>query len=95
MYLADTLCDEVAFLEGGRIAAMDSPDNLKLKYGEQSVVVEYLEANATVKKLFALDEAGKSSFASFILNQKPITLHSQEATLEDIFIRITGRGLTA
>jgi fluoroquinolone transport system ATP-binding protein len=95
MYLADALCDEVAFLEGGRIAAMDSPANLKLKYGEQAVVVEYLEGNATTKKLFQLDEAGKKSFANFVINQKPITIHSQEATLEDIFIRITGRGLTA
>ncbi|MFZ5967774.1 MAG: ABC transporter ATP-binding protein [Bacillota bacterium] len=95
MYLADTLCDKVAFLEGGRIAAMDSPGNLKLKYGEQAVVVEYLEDNITAEKRFTLDEAGKNSFASFIVNQKPITIHSQEATLEDIFIRITGRGLTA
>lgn len=95
MHLADSLCDKVAFLEGGKIEAMDSPANLKLKYGRQSVVVEYLEGNTNAKKLFALDEPGKSSFAEFILNHKPLTIHSQEATLEDIFIKITGRGLTA
>lgn len=95
MYLADALCDKVAFLEGGRIAAMDSPANLKLKYGEQSVVVEYLEGGTTAKKLFSLDEPGKNNFANFIANHKPVTIHSQEATLEDIFIKITGRGLTA
>lgn len=93
MYLADALCDKVAFLESGRIAAMDSPANLKLKYGEKSVVVEYIEGDATAKKRFTFDEAGKKSFASFIIEQRPVTIHSQEATLEDIFIRITGREL--
>ena len=28
-----------------------------------------------------------------LLNEDVITLHSKEATLEDIFIQITGRGL--
>lgn len=93
MYLADTLCDTVAFLESGRVAAMDSPANLKLKYGDHAVVVKYIEENATVEKRFVFDDNGRKSFASFIIDKKPVTIHSQEATLEDIFIRITGRGL--
>lgn len=95
MYLADSLCDKVAFLEGGRIAAMDSPSNLKLKYGKQAVIVEYMAGDVPDKRTFTLDEEGKKVFASFVLDNRTITLHSQEATLEDIFIAITGRGLNA
>lgn len=93
MYLADVLCDRVAFLEGGRVAAMDSPANLKLKYGEKAVVVEYKVGDELVKKRFELDKEGKEDFAGFLLENTPTTVHSQEATLEDIFIKLTGRGL--
>lgn len=94
MLLADTLCDRVAFMEGGRIAAMDTPSNLKLRYGRQAVIVTYLQDGATANRSFELDQQGKSEFSQFILAVQPITVHSQEATLEDIFIRVTGKGLT-
>ncbi|MGI6357992.1 MAG: ABC transporter ATP-binding protein [Bacillota bacterium] len=94
MMLADTLCDRVAFIESGRIAALDTPGNLKLKYGQQAVTVTYLEAGVSKTRSFRLDAAGKEQFAQFMLAVEPITIHSQEATLEDIFIRVTGKGLT-
>lgn len=94
MYLADELCDRVAFLEGGTIAAMDKPSHLKQKYGKKEVVVEYMQGPSSLSKSFALDDAGRREFAEFILSISPVTIHSEEATLEDIFIKITGRGLT-
>ncbi len=93
MFLADSLCDRVAFLEGGRIAAMDTPANLKLKYGKQAVTVEYAEGSKTSSQSFDM-ETGRKELADFLLSVRPITVHSQEATLEDIFIRVTGRGLS-
>jgi fluoroquinolone transport system ATP-binding protein len=39
MYVADELCDRVAFIVDGKIVAMDSPKNLKLNYGQPNVVV--------------------------------------------------------
>ncbi len=94
MLLADTLCDRVAFLEGGRIAAMDTPGKLKLQYGRQAVTMTYLQDGATASRSFELDAVGKAEMARFVLSVQPLTMHSQEATLEDIFIRVTGRGLT-
>jgi fluoroquinolone transport system ATP-binding protein len=41
MFSADDLCDRVAFLNEGKIVAMDTPRNLKMKHGEKSVVVEF------------------------------------------------------
>ncbi len=94
MMLADAICDRVAFLESGRIAAIDAPGNLKLKYGQQAVTVSYLQDGVTHDRSFRLDAAGKEQFAQFLISVEPITIHSQEATLEDIFIRVTGKGLT-
>ena len=39
----DELCDRVAFMANGRIAAIDNPKNLKLKHGERKVSVEFME----------------------------------------------------
>ena len=36
---ADELCDRVAFLAAGRIVALDTPRELKLRYGERSALV--------------------------------------------------------
>lgn len=92
MFLADSLCDRVAFLESGRIAAMDTPANLKLKYGKQAVTVEYVEGSKSSTRSFDM-ETGRQELVDFLLRVRPITIHSQEATLEDIFIRVTGKEL--
>ena len=41
MYIADELCDRVAFIVEGEIKLIDSPKNLKLQYGQSMVEVEY------------------------------------------------------
>ena len=41
MHAADELCDKVAFLNDGKIVALDSPRNLKLRYGESGLRVEF------------------------------------------------------
>lgn len=94
MYLAEELCDRVAFLESGRIVAMDSPSNLKLKHGQHAVSVEYADDGGLASRTFELDNEGKQAFTDFIAQVEPLTIHSQEATLEQIFIKLTGRGLT-
>ncbi len=94
MYLAEELCDRVAFLESGKIVAMDSPSNLKLKHGQHAVSVEYADHDGLASRTFELDNEGKQAFTDFIAQVEPLTIHSQEATLEQIFIKLTGRGLT-
>jgi len=93
MFLADSLCDRVAFINGGKIEAMDSPANLKLQYGKRAVSVEYTDSGKLASRVFDIEQ-GCLELAQFMKTVNPRTIHSQEATLEDIFIRITGRGLT-
>ncbi len=91
MELADSLCDTVAFLSEGRIAAMDSPEALKLAYGKRSVRVSYAEDGAEKAKFFDLNNRG--ALAEFLRDTSPIKIHSQEATLEEIFLLVTGKEL--
>ena len=90
----DQLCDRVAFIVDGQIKEIDSPRNLKIKYGKRTLKVEYTEDNQTHAAEFPMDDIGKNNEFLKILEQKNIeTIHSGETTLEDIFIMVTGVGL--
>ena len=94
MYLAEEVCDEVAFINDGKIVAMDCPRNLKLQYGEKSVKVEYREDGRVKSTVLFLENEGDRKAFNEIINSRDVqTVHSQEATLEQIFIKLTGRGL--
>ena len=93
MELADALSDTVAFLYGGVIAAMDTPEALKRVYGRREVRVVYREGTEEREKAIPMDD--KDALSSFITTADVIKLHSQEATLEEIFLRVTGKELTA
>lgn len=88
---ADQLCGRVAFLSDGRIVALDTPNNLKVAHGENSLKVT-LHNGESVS--IALDDqsAGKQ-LEKMISDGQVRTLHSAEATLEQVFLRIAGREL--
>lgn len=96
MLIADELCDRVAFLNDGKIVAMDTPRSLKLQHGERSVRVEFCPHGRQVEqRIFFLDQADDHrAFLDLMQNDSVQTIHSQEASLEQIFIKLTGRGLT-
>jgi fluoroquinolone transport system ATP-binding protein len=95
MTVADQLSDRVAFIVDGRIAATDSPRNLKLEHGRQSVRVEYRQEGQLQRRDFPLDDTtGGSGLQDLLGDDVQVeTIHTQEATLEDIFIRVTGKEL--
>lgn len=93
MDLADALSDTVAFLYGGVIAACDTPEALKLKYGKRDVRVRYNENGEEKERTFAMDD--KAALSAFLTTADVVKLHSQEATLEEIFLLVTGKELTA
>jgi fluoroquinolone transport system ATP-binding protein len=96
MHVADELCDVVAFINEGELVAKDSPRQLKLKYGERAVRVEFSNNGRTQTELLFLDnEQDRDTLTRLIEENRVETVHSQEATLEQIFIRLTGRELTA
>lgn len=91
MFDADQLCDRVALLNEGEIVAIDSPEHLKLKHGNPTVKVT---TKATQNFEFAMEGLGQNQEFLNVLNQHEIeTIHSQEATLEQVFIELTGEQL--
>lgn len=94
MFIADELCDRVAFIVDGEIKLIDSPANLKLQYGDKLVDVEYMEKDEVMKKTFSIVLAeDKRLLQDIIENHEIQTMHTKEASLEEIFIKVTGRGL--
>lgn len=94
MFIADELCDRVAFIVDGEIKLIDSPDNLKLQYGDKLVEVEYIENNEVIKETFSIILPEDKKLLQNIIEHHEIqTMHTKEATLEEIFIKVTGRGL--
>jgi fluoroquinolone transport system ATP-binding protein len=94
MYIADELCDRVAFIVDGTIRLIDSPKALKLKYGEKLVEVEYFKDGELIKDSFStIIKEEKDRLVEVISKYDIQTMHTKEATLEEIFIKVTGRGL--
>lgn len=94
MAVADELCDRVAFIVDGKIVLINAPRELKLRHGQATVRVEYRANSHTEQRDFALDSLGHNQdFIALLRGGGVETIHTQEATLEDIFIQVTGRSL--
>jgi fluoroquinolone transport system ATP-binding protein len=94
MHIADVLCDRVAFLIDGRIAELDAPDALKRRYGKRAVEVTFGPEQDPSTATFPLDGlADQADFQRILREETVHTLHSQETSLEDVFVQVTGRSL--
>ena len=94
MFIADELCNRVGFIVDGEIRLIDSPKNLKLQYGKKLVEVEYAQNGGVKKQTFStVIQKEKDALKKIIAEKEIMTMHTKEATLEEIFIKATGRGL--
>lgn len=94
MFIADELCDRVAFIIDGEIKLIDTPKNLKLQYGQKLIDIEYIDNGTVVKEtLKTVTESDRRRIGEIIEKHDIQTMHSKEATLEEIFIQVTGREL--
>lgn len=86
---ADQLCRRVAFIDAGHIVALDTPGSLKIAHGKREVSVEL---NDGQRLALALDDAAASRRLGELAASGHIrTLHSSEATLEEVFVHVTHR----
>jgi ABC-2 type transport system ATP-binding protein len=95
MIEADKLSDRVAFINNGKIVALDTPHNLKQQYGKRSLQAEITGAGNELEiREIELDRPQTpQEIEALFEKEEVVTVHTKEATLEDIFIEITGRGL--
>jgi ABC-2 type transport system ATP-binding protein len=94
MMEADKLSDHVAFISEGEIAAFDTPENLKHQYGKRILKIRYHADGELVEEEFPLDDrqAGRR-IQEILAGYDVLDMHTEEATLEDIFIQLTGKKL--
>jgi ABC-2 type transport system ATP-binding protein len=96
MMEADKLSDRVAFINNGKIVALDTPHNLKQQYGKRVLRAEVADGDGgglQVREIELDRDETARDVERLFENERVVTVHTEEATLEDIFIQITGRGL--
>ncbi len=94
MHEADELSDRLAFINDGLIVAMDTPEKLKLQYGERAVRVRMRDGDGVAEHEVQLADADAGArLAEMVGSPDLLTVHTEEASLESIFIQLTGRGL--
>ena len=91
METADGICDRVSFIVDGKLVLTDTPRNLKSIYGKEAVKVELKSGQS---EEFPLKDLGVNpKFLDFIKQDEVKRIHTLEATLEEVFIRVTGKSL--
>lgn len=96
MFEADELSDRVAFIHEGSILAIDTPEELKLAHGQRTVKVRTRNDGQVSEVVVPLDDPDATEqLRQAMSNGHILTIHTEEATLEDIFIEFAGRGLSA
>ena len=95
---ADQLCQQVAFIVDGRLVANDAPRNLKLAHGRHELMVTLKEDMHNVSTLRDVtlkiaDATDQKQLEEWMVQGKVLAIHSREATLEEVFIKVAGRSL--
>ena len=95
MLEADKLSDRVAFVNQGKIVALDTPHNLKQQHGRRALKARVAtDGGGLEEREISLDTPETPvAVQELFARERVVTIHSEEASLEDIFIDITGRGL--
>ena len=88
---ADELCHRVAFLSHGKIVALDTPRELKLREGNRTATVLLASREERTVRLDSADDAAQ--LAEWMTRGEVLTVHSHEGTLADVFIALAGRPL--
>lgn len=94
MYDATELCDRVAFIVDGAINALDTPRNLIMMRGASEITYSYRKDGAESTAVIPLDRTAEDDQLIQLLRENRIlSIHSGEPTLNDIFVELTGRQL--
>ncbi len=88
---AEELCDRVAFLNKGTIQLLDSPKSLRRQFTDHTITVELVDGN---KEIIDIGANGASKLYNYMSENKVISINSNEPTLGDIFVEVTGRKLS-
>jgi fluoroquinolone transport system ATP-binding protein len=79
----------------GTIPVIDSTENLKLEHGRKLLRVHYQGENGKELSDFKLPGlSANAAFQDLIREKEILTIHTLEASLEEIFLKVTGQQLS-
>ncbi|EZH65095.1 hypothetical protein DH09_15725 [Bacillaceae bacterium JMAK1] len=84
----ESLCHRVAFMIDGTIYLCDEPAQIRSMYAAPTVTVTFADGNV---ETFNNSYTGMTSLRNAIESRKVQSLHSDEPSLTDIFLDVTGR----
>lgn len=90
MYEAETLCNRVAFLNKGKIQLMDEPGVLRRKFADGTMTVELKSGE---KAVLSMHKGDADRLHRYMTDGQLASIHSNEPSLGDIFVEVTGRKL--
>ncbi|MFA9380798.1 MAG: ABC transporter ATP-binding protein, partial [Acetanaerobacterium sp.] len=94
MYDATEMCDRVAFIVDGALRALDTPRSLIMSRGASVLRYSFLEDGRERQAEISLDRTGEDgALQQLIRDNRLLSIHSSEPTLNDIFVELTGRRL--
>ncbi len=90
MHDAAELCDRVAFIIDGHVKALDTPQNFMRSRGGSRIVYTW---DGGTGEALSTETASDKTLARLIAENRLLSIHSKEPTLEDVFVELTGRRL--
>ncbi len=91
MQEAEKICDRVAILDQGEIKLLGTPQNLSRQFSESTITLS-LKGNRSI--VVNKDAKGAEQIYQFMKNNEVLSIHSDEPSLGDIFVKLTGRALS-
>lgn len=95
MHEADELSHYVGIMYNGRLAAVDTTEQLKEKYAKDTVYVKYMEGNQMIEKELPSGTKETELFLNDLIAKGAIKdLRNKESTLAEVFSAVTGGELS-
>lgn len=90
MYEAETLCDRVAFLNNGAIQLLGAPSDLRQTFADRTLTIVLTDGQ---EEVIEKGPNGAETLYKLMSANKVESIFSNEPTLGDIFVEVTGRNL--
>ena len=90
MYEAETLCDRVAFLNNGAIQLLGAPSDLRQTFADRTLTIVLTVGQ---EEVIEKGPNGAETLYKLMSANKVESIFSNEPTLGDIFVEVTGRNL--
>jgi fluoroquinolone transport system ATP-binding protein len=88
---AEEICDRVGFLAWGHIPVTGTPQELKRSYGQRVLETTVTASSGLEKRTFPMDGIGANAeFLALLTADRVVSMHTLEASLDDVFIKATG-----